>query len=200
MSPADAPLTRERILTAAEDVIRRFGPEKATVTDVARALGVSHAALYRHIATKAELRDAVVGRCAEARMPALRALVDASEPAPQRLRQFFDELVSSKRKWAAQDPELFTAYRTLSAEAKTASNAHVDDLVKLAAAIVQQGVDDGTFRTLDAVSAARAVLNATLRFHHPTHAGEWNDPTIDTAYNDVWQLLMTGLVPTSSRA
>ena len=32
-------LTRERILRAAEDVLRRFGPEKATVVYVARALG-----------------------------------------------------------------------------------------------------------------------------------------------------------------
>ena len=37
MSPADIPLTRDRILAAAEDVIRRFGPAKATVVDVARA-------------------------------------------------------------------------------------------------------------------------------------------------------------------
>jgi AcrR family transcriptional regulator len=43
-APADGPLTRDRILATAEDVIRRFGPAKATVVDVARALGVSHAA------------------------------------------------------------------------------------------------------------------------------------------------------------
>jgi hypothetical protein len=36
----DAVLTPERILQGAEDVLRRFGPEKATVLDVARALGV----------------------------------------------------------------------------------------------------------------------------------------------------------------
>ena len=54
MSPADAPLSRDRILAAAEDVIRRFGPDKANVVDVARALGVSHAAVYRHVATMEE--------------------------------------------------------------------------------------------------------------------------------------------------
>src|SRR5262245_50574158 len=69
MSLDDAPLTLDRIVSAAEDVIRRFGPAKATVVDVARALGVSHAAVYRHVATKAELRDLVVGRWAETTMP-----------------------------------------------------------------------------------------------------------------------------------
>jgi AcrR family transcriptional regulator len=72
MPPTDAPLTRDRVLATAEDVIRRFGPAKATVVDVARALGVSHAAVYRHVATKAEPRDLVVGRWVEATMPPLR--------------------------------------------------------------------------------------------------------------------------------
>ena len=200
LPPADAPLTRDRILTAAEDVIRRFGPEKATVVDVARALGVSHAAVYRHIATKAELRDLVVRRRAEATMPALRAIVALPGPAPQRLRELFDALVAVKRRWAAQDPELFTAYRTLAAEAKTFTSEHWAELIALAAAIIQAGVDDGTFRSVDPTAAGRAVLIATLRFHHPVHAAEWNDPTIDAAYNDVWHLLMHGLTPMSSRA
>jgi hypothetical protein len=39
----DAVSTPERILRAAEDVLRRSGPEKATVVDLARALGVAHA-------------------------------------------------------------------------------------------------------------------------------------------------------------
>jgi AcrR family transcriptional regulator len=81
MPPAGAPLTRDRILAAAEDVIRRHGPAKATVLDVARALGVSHTAVYKHVATKAELRDLVVGRWLEATMPPLRAIVAQPSPA-----------------------------------------------------------------------------------------------------------------------
>ncbi|MFE4717550.1 TetR/AcrR family transcriptional regulator, partial [Streptomyces sp. NPDC056728] len=34
-------LTTERILEATEEVLRRHGPAKANVVDVARALGVS---------------------------------------------------------------------------------------------------------------------------------------------------------------
>ena len=83
MTQADIPLTRERILDTAEDVIRRFGPAKATVSDVARALGVSHAAVYRHVATKAELRDLVVGRWVETTMPALRDVVALTGTGPE---------------------------------------------------------------------------------------------------------------------
>ena len=163
------------------------------MVDVARALGVSHAAVYRHVATKAELRDLVVGRWAEATMPPLRAVAALAVPAPQRLRQLFDALIAVKRRRAADDPELFAAYRTLAADARAVAAAHVDELVALAAAVIGSGINEGTFRTVDPVAAGRAVLAATFRFHHPAHAGEWTDPAIDAAYDDVWRLLMEGL-------
>ena len=193
MSLDDAPLTLDRIVSAAEDVIRRFGPAKATVVDVARALGVSHAALYRHVATKAELRDLVVGRWAETTMPPLRAIAARPGPAPKRLRQLFDALIEVKRRRAAEDPELFAAYRTLAADAQSVVAAHLNELVGLAATVIRSGVEEGTFRTVDPVAAGRAALFATSRFHHPVHAAEWADPDIDATYDDVWQMLMNGL-------
>jgi AcrR family transcriptional regulator len=198
-TPVDAPLTRDRIVAAAEDVLRRFGPAKATVVDVARALGVSHAAVYRHVATKAELRDLVVSRWTEATMPPLRAIASGPGPAPQRLRQLIDALIGVKRRRAADDPELFAAYRTLSADAQSIVAAHIEELVGLTAMVIRSGVKEGTFRAADPVAAGRAVLFATSRFHHPAHAAEWVDPAIDTAYNDVWQLLMNGLRVAKSR-
>jgi AcrR family transcriptional regulator len=195
MPPTDTPLTRARILTAAEDVIRRFGPAKATVSDVARALGVSHAAVYRHVATKAELRDLVVERWAEATMPHLRAIAARSGPAPQRLRELFDALIAVKRRRAAEDPELFLAYRTLAADAQSVAAVHVDEIVALAATIVRAGIADATFRSIDPEAVARAVLVATFRFHHPAHAADWADPNIDALFDDVWGLLMNGLCP-----
>jgi AcrR family transcriptional regulator len=193
MSFDDAPLTLDRIVSAAEDVIRRFGPAKATVVDVARALGVSHAAVYRHVATKAELRDMVVGRWAETAMPPLRAIAAQSSPAPERLRRFFDALIKVKRRRAAEDPELFAAYRTLAADAQSVVAAHLDELVGLAATVIKSGVEEGVFCAIDPVAAGRAALFATSRFHHPAHADEWADPDIAAVYDDVWQMLMNGL-------
>jgi AcrR family transcriptional regulator len=192
MPHADA-LTLDRILAAAEDVVRRFGPAKATVVDVARALGVSHAAVYRHVATKAELRDLVVGRWVEATMAPLRAIAALPGPAPERLRGLFDALIAVKRRRAAEDPELFTAYRTLAADAQSVVSPHVDELIGLAATVIRRGVEEGTFRTGEPIAAGRALLFATSRFHHPAHAAEWAHPAIDAAYNEVWRLLMDGL-------
>jgi AcrR family transcriptional regulator len=198
MPPDNTPLTLDRIVATAEDVVRRFGPAKATVVDVARALGVSHAAVYRHVATKAELRGLVVGRWLEETMHPLRAIAARRGPAPQRLRRLIDTLIATKRRRAADDPELFAAYLTLAADARPVVAAHIDELVGLAASIIRSGVNEGAFRPLEPVAAGRAMLIATSRFHHPAHAAEWVDPAIDVAYNDVWQLLMHGLCVATS--
>jgi len=192
MSPAEVRLTRERILDAAEEVIRRFGPSKATVSDVARALGVSHAAVYRHVASKAELRDLVVARWTAATIPPLRAAAARPGSAPERLRCMFDALIAVKRRKAAEDPEVFAAYRTLAADAQSAVAAHVAELIELAAEIIRTGQVDGTIRAVDPEKTGRSLLLATSRFHHPVHAEEWNDPAVDQAYDDLWHVLMHG--------
>jgi hypothetical protein len=68
-------------------------------------------------------------------------------------------------------------------------------MIGLVAKIIASGVEEGTFRTVDSMVMARAMLVATSKFHHPAHAAEWGDPAIDAAYEDVWQLLMDGLRP-----
>jgi AcrR family transcriptional regulator len=203
MPPANTSLTLDRILDTAEDVIRRFGPDKATVVDVARALGVSHAAVYRYVATKAALRDLVVGRWVEKTMLPLRAIAAQTGPAPQRLRRLIETLIAVKRRRAGDDPELFAAYRTLAQGAPSVIATLVDELEALAATIIRSGAAEGSFRTADPVAAGRAVLMATSRFHHPAHAAEWADPDIDAAFDDIWRMLMEGMVvtkpPTNTR-
>ncbi len=193
MAPVNAPLTRERILAAAEDVIRRFGPDKATVVDVARALGVSHAAVYRHIATKAELRDLVVARWVKATMPPLRAIAEETGPAAARLRKYFDTLIATKRQRASNDPEVFAAYGTLAADSQAVIVAHVDDMIAITAKIIEDGVNEGAFKKVDPIASSRALLFATARFHHPAHSATWNDPSIDAVFEDLWQVLIDGL-------
>src|SRR6266540_155570 len=122
-------LTPERILEAAEDVLRRYGPAKANVVDVARALGVSHGSVYRHFPSKAALRDAVTERWLIGISEPLEAVADEEGPAPERLQRWLDLLVGSKRSKALGDPELFATYVELTADARDVVKAHVDALV-----------------------------------------------------------------------
>jgi AcrR family transcriptional regulator len=186
-------LTREQILVAAEDVLRRYGPAKANVVDVARTLGVSHGSVYRHFSSKAALRDAVTERWLESISAPLEAGANEDGPAAQRLRRWLDLLVSLKRTKALDDPELFATYIGLAAEAREVVNAHVDMLVGQLARIIRDGVARGEFDVEDPAAAARAVFDATSRFHNPAHAAEWPSPGTDAAFEGVRALVLRGL-------
>lgn len=98
-------LTPERILEATEDVLRRHGPAKATVVDVARVLGVSHGSVYRHFRTKAALREAVTERWLGRTEAALAKITaDAGEPAPSKLEHWLTTLFEAKRHKAGTTP------------------------------------------------------------------------------------------------
>jgi len=187
------PLTPDRILEAAEDVLRRFGPAKATVVDVARALGVSHGSVYRHFPSKAALRDAVLARWLHRVEAPLTAIVADDTPAPERLHRWLEALIGAKRRKALDDPELFATYSALAAQSRAVIAAHIEALVGQAAAIIADGVAAGDFTAADPGVAARAVFDATARFHNPAFAAAWSEPGIDEAFAGVWSLVLAGL-------
>jgi AcrR family transcriptional regulator len=150
------PLTPDRILEAAEEVLRRHGPAKANVVDVARALGVSHGSVYRHFPSKQALREAVTKRWLDGFHEDLQELDD--------VELWLHALHDAKKREALEEPELFATYQVLLADASDVVDDHVRWLIGDLTRIVG---DEPT---------ARAILQATTRFHHPAHAAEWSDP------------------------
>jgi len=191
---ASGPLDAESILSATEDVLRRYGPAKATVVDVGKELGVSHAAVYRHFPSKAALREAVSRRWLNRDRDALAAIASDTEvPPPQRLRSWLAALLATKRAKAHDDPELFAAYKILVTEDSAAAIDHVADLLGQLEVIVTDGMAGGSFRRGDPAETARAVFTATTHFHHPGLAGAWTKPGIEQELDVVCTLLLDGL-------
>ena len=186
-------LTPERILEVTEDVLRRFGLAKATVVDVARALDVSHGSVYRHFPSKASLRQAVAKRWLDRVNAPLQKIAEGSGPAAARLERWLRTMIAIKHKKVADDPEMFATYLTLAQEACQVVKAHKDGLVDQIAGILSDGVKQGVFQVTDPKAAARALFDATSRFHHPAHAEEWSDPAVPARIDTVLGLLLRGL-------
>ncbi|MGW6296604.1 TetR family transcriptional regulator [Streptomyces sp. NPDC055058] len=187
-------LTAERILEATEEVLRRHGPAKATVVDVARALGVSHGTVYRHFRTKAALREAVTKRWLDRTSEALGGIADDDSRDPEaRLRDWLATLFAAKRRKAGDDPELFATYSVLAGEQGAAVAEHIDDLTGQLTRIVAAGTAAGVFSGTDPEATARAVFQATGRFHDPAYAPQWTDPAVDADFEQVVGLLVRGL-------
>jgi AcrR family transcriptional regulator len=187
----DAP--RLRILDAAEAVLRRHGPARLTVSEVARSLGQSHASVYRYFGSKAELVDALVGRWLEAVTTPLAIIAGGDGPASERLRAWLLWLRREKLRKVTADPEHFAAYQALAEGARAVVAHHIEQMVDQVETIIASGVGSGEFHVSDPRRAAIAVLGASARFHHPAMvSGPAPRPT-DAEVSAVIELLLAGL-------
>lgn len=187
-------LTPERILDAAEEVLRRYGPAKATVVDVARFLEVSHGTIYRHFSSKAALRDAVAERWLHRVSTPLAVIAEEQSSAIERMHRWFEQLMALKRQKVLDDPEMFATYSAIAEEARGVVQAHIDELVRQLEQIVESGIASLEFKVADSHTAAKAIFDATIRFHHPAHAASWSNKEINTDFAQVWRLILAGLV------
>ncbi|WP_062649429.1 TetR family transcriptional regulator [Streptomyces maremycinicus] len=201
MSPTTETLTAERILEATEEVLRRHGPAKATVVDVARALGVSHGSVYRHFRTKAALRAAVTKRWLDRTSETLAGITADETRTPEtRLRDWLAALFEAKRRKAGDDPELFATYMVLTGETGEVVEEHLADLTGQLTRIIEAGVASGAFTAPDPRTSAVAVFHATGRFHDPGYSRVWERPGAQQDFTALVDLLLRGLRAQSASA
>ncbi len=108
-------------------------------------------------------------------------------------------MISIKHKKVCEDPEMFTTYLTLAQEACQVVKAYKEGLVDQIAQILSEGVKQGAFEVSDVKASARALFDATCRFHHPAHADEWSDPQLGARIDALLALLLRAWQPPRKR-
>ncbi len=188
--PSDI-LTKEQILIATEDTLRRFGVAKSSVTDVAKVLGVSHGTIYRHFKSKAELLEGVTEKWLNEKIirPLTEICQDSSMLGIPHLKQYIQTLIELKQYYARDDEEMFEMYTRVTEQAADLIDQHISHIVgQLADIIVRGGIT-----TDQPAQLARTLFYATARFHHPAHAYEWKSVAIEREFLEVWMLLEKGI-------
>ena len=121
-----APLRREAILAAAEEVFARSGYHGAALEDIAQTAGISKALIYEHFASKRELHASLVSAHVEEIFQRLQASAAADRPGEERLRGGIDAFLSfveeHREAWRAlfrdaADPEVGDVIERVQAQA-----------------------------------------------------------------------------------
>lgn len=195
-------LSKTEILDAAEQTLRRFGPDKTSVTDVAKLLGVSHGTLYRHFPSKAALREAVTERWLDELIlgPLTEiAAAAAAGNALEQLRKYIAKLIELKHHYAEQDSEMFKMYASVTEEASELIDTHIQRIISQMGSVIDKGVQEGTITPIAGTETiARSLFYATARFHHPSHAYEWHSGSIGQEFAQLWAILARGLAAVTS--
>ncbi|MBY3465811.1 TetR/AcrR family transcriptional regulator [Rhizobium laguerreae] len=161
-------LTSEELRARATDValdrIRLVGFDKVRLSDVAKDIGVSHAALYAHFADKSALLDAVTERWL-AHVEATGAAVAAGQGEPERrIVEWLVTLYQLERQRALTDPEPHRAFDLAAALSKPFVRSHLDSLIGQLTVLFSES------RKLagEPTQNAKLIYSATAAFHHPT--------------------------------
>jgi AcrR family transcriptional regulator len=121
-----APLRREAILAAAEEVFARRGYHGAALEDIAQTAGISKALIYEHFASKRELHTALLDAHVEEIFQRRQASAATGPPGEERLRSGIDAFLSfveeHREAWRAlfrdaADPEVGDVIERVQAQA-----------------------------------------------------------------------------------
>lgn len=142
--------TRQKIMAAAEQEFRRFGPKKTSMEEIADSAGLSRATLYLHFSSKLELYEAVLRQVTESFIEEVAHLREQDVIAPQKFRQLVELTATTYTK----NPLLLAALKddnhyTLRSKAEPVMRDYRVHILGAIKAILKQGVAEGSVRKLD---------------------------------------------------
>lgn len=167
----------EEIIKLAETEIRSAGFKNLKLTQLARELGVSHAALYKHIPSKAALLDVISEKWLLEMDACLRQVSLAATEDPRALLlEWFITYHRLKRDKIRKDPEIYKAFNMAVEGEKEFVQTHLNALNDQLSGIIEKGKQCGIFCRFSTAVTVELLMNSTISFHHPTlvveHQGE----------------------------
>lgn len=163
-----APSTRCRILATAERSFREIGYLKTTVADIAKALKMSPANVYRFFESKKAINEAVVERL----IGEIEALISGIANAPglsaaDRLSEVIAALHRDTTERCQAFPRMHEMVEAAMTESWDVCRHHIDRIGAVFERIVIDGVRRGEFEASDAAVTARCLHTAIIRYCHP---------------------------------
>jgi AcrR family transcriptional regulator len=185
--------TRCRIVRQAEEFFRLYGYQKTTVADIAKALRMSPANVYRFFDSKKSINEEVALRLMGEVEAAAQEVADSALPAPERLRRLIRTIHEMNASRYLGDRKMHEMVAIALEESWPIVRAHVMRLDGMLASIIADGVAAGEFRVKDPAVAARCVHAAILKFCHPAMMAECAGEGIVPELEAMTSFLLAGL-------
>jgi AcrR family transcriptional regulator len=159
---------RDQILEAAHSHFRTYGYVKTTVADLARAIGLSAAYIYKFFESKQAIGEAVcrqaLGRIADE----LREIAHQPKPAATRLRLVFQTVARRGAELCFTDRKLHDLAVTACAEKWQPIRDHQAALLEIVRGLVVAGRESGEFeRKTPIAETSQAILQTLELFSQP---------------------------------
>ncbi len=184
-------MMKEAIYQGAVAVLTEHGLKGATMDRVAAAAGMAKGSLYNHFRDKHELLRFVYDRALAPMHEALDEIVRSALPAPKKL-----EAISRLwREYLAKHHAVFeffvndhAAQALLRGSEQTARTLGIKQI----ATIIEQGIEEGAFRRVDALAVAEMFVGAAIGMVEQEFASGVPRP-VDEAVETLMGVFLHGL-------
>ncbi|APE51100.1 TetR family transcriptional regulator [Delftia sp. HK171] len=171
---------RQQIVTAAKEHFSRYGYEKTTVSDLAKAIGFSKAYIYKFFESKQVIGEMICSNCLMEMEAEIRQAVASTDTPPEQLRRLFKAIVAATLRLFSEDRKLYEIAISASAERWQAAQAYEERMHQLLLQILDAGRQRGDFeRKTPLDETGRAIflvmlpyLNPVMLQHSLDHADE----------------------------
>lgn len=170
--PADHEV-RDQIVAAATEHFSRYGYEKTTVSDLAKAIGFSKAYIYKFFESKQAIGEMICADCLRKIETEVSAAVAETDLPPEKLRRMFKAIAEASLRLFSQDRKLYEIAASAATERWQSVLAYEERVQKLLRDVLQEGRQTGDFERktpLDETAMAiylvmRPYLNPLLLQH-----------------------------------
>jgi AcrR family transcriptional regulator len=171
---------RDQIVEAATEYFGRYGYEKTTVSDLAKAIGFSKAYIYKFFESKQAIGEVICANRLHTIMAAVDEAVGTTASAPEQVRRMFKTLVEAGSELFFNDRKLWDIAATSAGEMWPSARAYDEHVRALVTRIVRDGREAGDFErktpldeTADAIYLVmRPYVNPLLLQHNLSGAAQ----------------------------
>jgi len=159
--------TRARIMDAAEGLFRTLGFHKTAVADIAAALKMSPANVYRFFPSKNAIVEAICQRCLRELEERAWAVARSRGSAAERIERLVLETIAYHRENHLSDQRVNDMVLAAIELSWDAIRAHKEHMRMVLEAVLREGIEAGEFEQIDPQETSRLMMISLIHFCHP---------------------------------
>lgn len=160
--PADHEV-RDQIVAAATEHFSRYGYEKTTVSDLAKAIGFSKAYIYKFFESKQAIGEMICANCLHQIETEVRTAVAQTDLPAEKLRRMFSVFTDASLRLFFQDRKLYEIAASAATENWQAVLAYEARVQKLLQDILQEGRQSGDFERKTPLDETAMAIYLVMR-------------------------------------
>jgi AcrR family transcriptional regulator len=192
--PADHEV-RDQIVAAATEHFSRYGYEKTTVSDLAKAIGFSKAYIYKFFESKQAIGEMICINCLREIESEVRTAVAETDLPPEKLRRIFKVFTEASLRLFFRDRKLYEIAASAATENWQAVQAYEARVQKLLQEVLQEGRQSGDFERKTPLDETAMAIYLVLRPYLNPLLLQYNRDTTDVAPAQLSSLVLRSLSP-----